>query len=187
VNLEAEGALQFGHSGPDRHFGCAALAECSYVFPTPWEPRLSADVCYASGDPDGTDGVSNTFRSPFPGDLRRLTGLLELVGLRNSYALGLGGSIGPVEGLRVGGSVRWLGLARAGAGWYDGSGEERTVAISGKELGREIDVFGRYRFTTLSGKDCRIEGGYALLEPGGALPVGTGIVQSVFAQVAFRF
>ena len=122
-----------------------------------------------------------------PGDLRLRVGLLGLVGLRNAVVLGVGLSFGPVENFRVGGDIRWLSVEDASAGWFDADGEAGRAPLAGRSLGREADVFGRYRFTTDSGKEGWVEGGYAVFEPAGDLPAGTGAVQGLYLETAFRF
>jgi len=185
VSATAEAAVQFGHRASDEHFAFMLSADGSYVFPTPWQVRLRAGASFASGDDDPVDGRSGTFRPPFPGDLRERLGLLELVGLSNVFAAGVGISFGPLDDFRIGADLRWLGVDETAAGYV---GPEGTpVALSGNKLGRELDVSGRYRFETLSGKDVWIEGGYAVFEPGAGMPGGTGTVQGLYLQTSFRF
>ena len=186
VSVEVEAAVQLGRRADDQHLATMASAEASYVFPTPWQVRVRGSFAFASGDDDPTDGESGTFQPPFPGDLRDRLGLLGLVGLRNAVVLGIGVSFGPVENFRVGGDIRWLGLEDVPAGWFDARGQTAGAAPTGRSLGREVDVSGRYRFTTKSGKEGWVEGGYAVFEPGD-LPVGTGAVQGLYLQTTFRF
>lgn len=73
-DYQIEGAYQFGEtrassSSLDRedldHSAFFARAELGYTFDTPWSPRLAAEVDYASGDDDPTDGNNNRFDSLF--------------------------------------------------------------------------------------------------------------------------
>ena len=185
VTAAAEAAVQLGHRARDEHRAYMFSLEGSYVFPTPWQVRLRGGVSFASGDDDPADGRSGTFLSPSPGDLRERLGLLELVGLSNCLVAGAGISFGPVDDFRIGADLRWLSVAETAAGYAKPDGT--PVVLSGDELGRELDVSGRYRFETLSGKDVWIEGGYAVFEPGAGMPAGTGTVQGLYLQAAFRF
>ncbi len=185
VAASAEAALQFGHRAGDEHLAFMLSLEGSYVFPTPWQVRMRGGVSFASGDDDPADGKSGTFRPPFPGDMREKLGLLELVGLSNVLAAGVGISFGPRDDFRIGADLRWLSVADVAAG-YEGP-EGTPVALSGSKLGRELDISGRYRFETPSGKVAWIEGGYTVFEPGGGMPSGTGAVQGLYLQATFRF
>jgi hypothetical protein len=185
VSAAADAAFQVGHRAQDEHRAYMFSLESSYVFPTPWQVRLRGGVSFASGDDDPADGRSGTFLPPSPGDLREKLGLLELVSLSNVLVAGVGISFGPVEDFRIGADLRWLSVAEAAAGYSKPDGT--PVVLSGDELGRELDVSGRYRFGTLSGKDVWIEGGYAVFEPGAGMPTGTGTVQGLYLQASFRF
>jgi hypothetical protein len=187
-HIDAEAAVQFGHRGPDRHSAGLYSFRGSYVFPTPWEVRVRAGLETASGDPDSADGRSGTFKPPFPGDMRDRVGLLDLVGLRNVEAITIGVSFGPVENFRVGLDIRWLRLQEVSAGWFGASGELREdITPSGPDLGREVDLSGRYHFTTLSGKEVLIDGGYAIFEPDPQDCPGAKLVQGLYLQTSLRF
>lgn len=185
VSASAEAAVQLGHRARDEHAAFMLSAEGSYVFPTPWQVRLRAGASFASGDDDPSDGRSGTFRPPFPGDVREKVGLLDLVGLTNVLAAGTGISFGPVEDFRIGADLRWLRVAETAAGFTGPDGS--AVLLLGRELGRELDISGRYSFRTLSGKDVWIEGGYSVFEPGAGMSAGTGSVQGLYLQASFRF
>ena len=188
LDVDAEAVVQFGYRGPDGHLAGLFSCQASYVFPTPWQVRVRAGLETASGDPDSVDGRSGTFKPPFPGDMRDRVGLLDLVGLRNIEVIGLGVSFGPVENFRVGLDIRWLRLQEVSAGWLGPSGELREdVTPSGPDLGREVDLSGRYHFTTLSGKEVRIDGGYAIFEPDAQDCRGLGLVQGLYLQTSLRF
>jgi len=185
VSAEAEAAVQFGHRAQDEHLAFMLMFEGAYVFPTPWQVRLRGALSFASGDGDPVDGQSGTFRPPFPGDMREKLGHLDLVDLSNVLVAGVGISFGPLDDFRIGGDLRWLRVSEVAAG-YEGP-DGTPVALSGEKLGRELDISGRYRFETLSGKDVWIEGGYAVFEPGAGMPAGTGTVQGLYLQTSFRF
>jgi hypothetical protein len=189
VGLDLEAAVQFGRRASDDHFAAMGAAWASYTFPTPWRVRVRAGAEAGSGDEDPSDGESGTFRAPFAGDRRDTLGLLRLAGPANSLVYGAGISFGPIAEFRIGADVRWLRLPEPAAGWLDAGG--RTLldagALRASALGRELDVSGSYRFTTESGKDVSIEGGWAVFEPGGGLPEGTGTVHGLYLQTSFRF
>jgi hypothetical protein len=185
VAAAAEAALQFGHRAQDEHFAYMLSFEGSFVFPTPWQVKLRGGLSFASGDDDPLDGRSGTFLPPFPGDMREKLGLLELVSLSNVLVAGVGISFGPIDDFRIGADLRWLSVAEAAAG-YDGP-DGTPVALVGDQLGRELDISGRYRFETDSGKVVWIEGGYSVFEPGAGMPIGTGAVQGLYVQTSFRF
>jgi hypothetical protein len=187
LDLDAEAGVQFGHRGPDRHLAGFFSCQTSYVFPTPWQVRLRAGLETASGDADPVDGRSGTFAPPFPGDMRDRLGLLDLVGLRNIEAVTLGASFGPIENFRVALDFRWLRLQEVEAGWLDSDGERQVPGPSGPDLGREIDASGRYRITTLSGKELWIDGGFSIFEPDRDLRLNSGQVRSLYLQTALRF
>jgi len=187
LSFEAELAVQLGRLGGLDHLAAMGAGSVAYVWPTPWEVRLSARAVYASGDRDPSDEKSGAFVAPFPGDLRADTGLLGLVGLRNSSAAGLGLSFEPLENLRVGAEVRWLGLAEDSDYWYDAEGEPRAVAVGGRYLGRELAIRGSYVITTSSGKELSVDGGYAVFEPASTISGDPATVQGLYLQATLRF
>ncbi len=187
VSLEAEAAVQFGRRGADPHRAAMASAEVAYVFPTPWRVKVRGGFVFASGDADPLDGKSGTFEPPFAGDLRDRLGLLRLAGLRNIRAAGAGVSFAPVEDFRIGADVRWLALDATSEDWLDADGAVPKAGLTGRALGREIDISGRYLFRSASGKEGRIEGGFAIFEAGAGLPAGTGSVTALYLETAFRF
>jgi hypothetical protein len=178
--FELEGAFQAGRSGPDEHSASMAGAHVSYSFPTPLLARVRAGIEAASGDDDPNDGTSHAFRPLFPADMRDTLGMLSLVEQSNCIVFTVGGSFGPLEDFRVGADVRWVRLHHDTDSW-------NGVDPDGTQLGWELDVSGRYSFTTPSGKEVWIDGGIAIFEPEAALAGVATAIQAFYLQAAFRF
>jgi hypothetical protein len=186
LGFELESAVQGGEVGDESHSALLAAASVSYTFPTPWRVEVHAGTEYGTGDSDPADGRSEGFRSLFPGDMRRYTGVTGYLGQRNVLIWNIGGSFGPLVDFRIGGDVRWLRLNHLADAWHDVYGLN-TTAVADRDLGWEAAVYGRYNLVTESGREMWFEGGYAVLEPGAAFVTPTGTVQVLYMQVTFRF
>lgn len=186
-SFELEAALQLGRLNGLEQVATMCVLAASYTWPTPWQVRLGGRLAYASGDKDPSDNVSGSFISPFPGDLREDIGLIGVVGLRNAYVTSVVLGFTPLEDLHLSVCARWLSLDEPSDGWYAADGALRPISASQPYLGRELDIKGSYVFTTSSGKEFSVSGGYAVFEPASSIPAAPSRVQALYLQATLHF
>jgi len=147
------------------HFAFFEHAEAGWSFAAPWSPRLLAQVDYASGDDDPTDGRNGRFDTLF--GARRFdfgpTGIYGPFARANLITPGLRLKLRPAKAVSSFVAVRPFWLAEDRDAWV-GTGLRDPTGSSGRYLGTQVEL--RLRFDVLPG-NVRIEGGFAHLFAGG--------------------
>ena len=158
VDYEIESAVQSGKNVTEDHAAWLFHGELGFSFRTSWRPRLSLYYDFASGDCDPEDGKSNRFDTLYGARSFEYppTGIYGPIYRTNIETPGMGMELTPFEGLTITISYRELRLASAQDTWV-GSGLQDLTGESGKSLGQNFEIRGRYR----ANSHLIIESGYA--------------------------
>jgi len=157
-------ACQVGDFGRDDIRAYGLNARAGWTFDTAWQPRLGAELTYASGDHDPTDGRHETFDGVF-GAGARYYGRMNLFAWKNLEDYQTGLSVTPVKGLKVALDYHFFRLAEAKDAWYYGNGKAQRCDVTGDAgdtLGHELDLIARYKLSD----HLTLMGGYAHFFPG---------------------
>ena len=141
-----------------------ADARLGYTFDHPWQPRLGAEVSYASGDDDPNDGEWQTFDGVV-GAIDRYYGRINFVSWMNVIDCQLSLSCRPLRRTMVSIDYHCFRLAEARDGWYWCSGRparQDPTGDAGRDLGQEIDLIVSYKHS----KHLKLMAGYAHFFPG---------------------
>lgn len=153
IQVELETTLQLGNRGPQdiRAYGLAL--DFRYRTGGRSAPVLFGGYSYGSGDTDPADDRLETFSPLFP-DTHRHLGAIDYVGWSNTRAFRLGAAITPKPELTFEVWSHFFGRASTGDHFYRAEGYlvghpleiyRRAVAGAGAEIGREVDLFVRWR------------------------------------------
>lgn len=123
----------------------AVAATGGHTFEADWKPRLGAEVTFASGDDDPTDGDRGTF-DPVYTFGHFYQGYADLFAWKNGIDAALRASVKPAEGLTVALHVHNFRLAEERDAWYRANGaavrRDRTGS-SDPTVGSEVDLHAR--------------------------------------------
>ena len=126
-----------------RAYGYHAMV--AYTIKAKWEPRISFEYSYASGDSNPDDGDHETFQGAF-GARDKMYGRMNLFHWRNLRDLEAGLTLKPVRGLSMKLSFHKFLLAERRDAWYLNQNAYRdTTGRSGDDIGREFDAVVKYR------------------------------------------
>jgi hypothetical protein len=143
---------QLGDWGNDdlRAYGCHVLA--AYRFSkVPWEPRISVEFSYASGDDNPEDGERGTFDGVF-GERDEMYGRMNLMEWKNLQDAQFNLELNPLKTLSCKIALHKFWLAEEKDAWYHNHEVYRDVTgNSGKELGVEVDVTVSKSITAIPG------------------------------------
>ncbi|MFO0983780.1 MAG: alginate export family protein [Planctomycetota bacterium] len=179
---------QFGSRAGDRVSAEAAAAVAGVTFAgAPWQPRLSLEYDYATGDRDPDDGKLETFDSLFP-FCHFYQGFMDVFCWKNGsdLALRLGARPDPSWTLEL--AAHDFHLAEAKDAWYDALGNpvrRDPTGRSGRHVGEEVDLTARVQAT----ENLNVWFGWGHLFPG-AFVRSTGSAEDVdwvFAQAVVSF
>ena len=182
VDVDVEGAYQWGEVGNGQVDALMIGSEVRYTFALDYKPQVSLGFDYGSGD-RSPDGGVQTWNHLFPSG-RRILGYMNLVGRQNVASAFAGGVLQPLDPLTT--YLRWHFFWRASRrdGLYNAGGRlVRDGALgNSREIGSEMDLslkwqFDRHFFTLLgyshffagdfvreSGKGDDVDFGYLLLQ-----------------------
>ncbi|MFW6163194.1 MAG: alginate export family protein [Planctomycetota bacterium] len=141
-----------------------ANARLGYTFAHPWQPRLGAELSYASGDPDPADGDVETFDGVF-GAIDKMYGRINFVAWMNMVDYQASLSFKPLPRTKVSIDYHLFRLDEARDAWYWCSGRparQDPTGAAGKDLGQEIDVIVSYKHN----QRLKLMAGYAHFFPG---------------------
>ncbi|MFH1673270.1 MAG: alginate export family protein [Pseudomonadota bacterium] len=128
-----------------------------------WEPRVSAEFSYASGDDDPQDGERGTFDGVF-GARDSKYGRMNLMDWKNLQDAQLNLELKPVKSLGLTLELHKFWLAEEKDAWYLNQQVYRDkTGNSGNELGVEFDFIGKY-ITRIKGLE--VQFGYGHFWPG---------------------
>lgn len=155
---------QSGNWGNDdlKAYGYHVLAGYKFDSVT-WEPRISAEFSYASGDEDPNDRDRGTFDGVF-GARDKMYGRMNLMDWKNLQDAQLNLEFKPLKNLSFKAELHKFRLTEDKDGWSLNTKVYRDkTGQSGNELGSEFDIVGKY-ITPLKGLE--IQFGYGHFRPG---------------------
>ncbi len=139
--FEAESAWQFGKVAQLDHFAHFQHLQLGYTFKLPWQPSITGQYDYASGDRDPYDNKSGNFDTLF--GARRWeygpTGIYNWMYRSNINTPALYFGLKPGRKLELIPSVRWLWLAQARAPWV-GTQLRDLEGLSGTYVGSSMEL-----------------------------------------------
>ncbi len=184
IHYEVETVWQFGKSGDQDHFAYFQHAEMGYSFKKAWNPGISLQYDYASGDNDPEDNRSGRFSTLF--GARRFdfnpTGIYGPFYRSNINTPGIRIVLNPVKELQIMAAHRGFWLASAKDAWV-GSGFQDLTGNSGKSLGQNFEL----RILWKTNSNLTVECGYARFFKGSYLdrvPRGPGTEGSNFFYIS---
>lgn len=154
VQLDLEGAYQFGERGFQSIRAYGLALEAGFVFGSKWRPTLRAGYVLGSGDEQGNDNRSETFANLFP-NAHGFLGAMDYASWSNVSAPYIGLNFSPREKLSFGADWYVLGLQNEHDAWYRAGGfnigtpqefYRRAVPGAGKHIGNEFDVYANYLY-----------------------------------------
>lgn len=178
---------QEGHWGNDdlRAYGYHLLA--GYQFhDVVWDPGISAEFSYASGDGDPNDGNRGTFDGVF-GAKDKMYGRMNLMAWNNLQDAQFNLEFKPLKKLKFKAEFHKFWLADDKDGWPLNAKVYRDkTGRSGNELGTEFDIVGKY-ITPLEGLE--IQFGYGHFRAGEFVEKVADDVEAnwCFLQAQYKF
>jgi hypothetical protein len=160
-------AWQTGNEGPGNHRAFAGVAELGHTFASAWQPRLSAQYVYATGDADPDAAGSQRFERLF--GFQRPFSASDYIQWENLRAPKLRLEFAPVPAVRIDAGVSRYRLDSATDRWNAANLRDPT-GQSGRSIGTEVDA--RVRFPM--GRHIAATIGYAWFEPGGFAAATSG-------------
>lgn len=133
---------QFGSYGKDTLRAFGANGALGVSLPLPFDPRITAQFTWGSGDSDPNDGVHGTFDGVFGGADIMFYGYLNLFFWANIRDYEVDLRLRPLENVTVKVQYHYFSLDRARDAWYTTSRTKLRVdpsGTAGSSLGHEID------------------------------------------------
>jgi len=147
IDYDVELAVQVGTLGGDDIRAGMMGAQVGYNIDASSKPRVWLGFDYGSGDDDPTDGESQTFNQLYPLGHAYL-GLIDVLGRQNVYDVNVGGTVQPVEPMKLtlANHAFWVpttddALYNVGGAPFRGGGTG-----SSSYVGYEIDLTATWRF-----------------------------------------
>ena len=186
-NYELESAWQFGSTNNLSHSAHFQHGSFGYTAPLRWEPNLSVNYDYASGDSEPRDKRFGTFDTLFGARSFELnsTGIYGPFLRSNLHTPGLNLQLRPKTKLQIEVSYRLFWLAQPTDHWVD-SGLHDPTGNSGSFLGQQIEAKLRMDVQDYF----HVEFGYAHLFKGDYLarvPMSPATPNSNFVYAAVNF
>lgn len=186
-DFELDYARQFGSFANDDVRAWVTTLVAGYTFEnTPWQPRLSEEFNYASGDQQSGDGVHGTYDTYFQ-DFHRHHGILDLLGRRNTRNFKSGFHFTPHNKTTVRVDHLLIWLASRTDSYYRHSGSVLVPGVANGAasgyVGNEFDVQFEYRWSP----EYRFGGGFSRLFPGAFLQETTPASNSSLGYVFVEF
>lgn len=188
VDVDFEGGYQWGEVAETDVEAYFFAGEVGLAYPgQAWRPRVHVGLDYASGD-RGPAGDLGTFNQLFPLGHAWL-GLMDFVGRQNVIALSVGATVRPVDRLTLLARLHHFELAEERDALYNAGGGILRAPDHGNgvaEVGRELDVVGKYRLNDLTA----LEVGYGHFFAGELLEETPGPAEDVdwlYLQVLVTF
>ncbi|RLF61238.1 MAG: hypothetical protein DRN37_01395 [Thermoplasmata archaeon] len=151
-----------------------------------WTPRISAEFSYPSGDDNPKDGERGTFGGVF-GARDKMYGRMNLMDWKNLQDAQINLQLKPTEKLSFKAELHKFRLAETKDAWYLNQKMYRDkTGGSGRNLGMEFDIVGRY-VTAL--KRLEVQYGYGHFSPGGFVKKMADNVDAnwCFMQIHYKF
>lgn len=142
-DYQIETSRQWGSIAATRHRASAiSLLAGRTVGAHGWNPRVSGEYNYASGDGNPNDGTHRTF-DHLLGTNHLFYGLVDAVGWQNMHNVRAGIDAKPTKRLQVNVDYHWLWLANANDALYDVAGRATVRPRAGntaRAIGTELDA-----------------------------------------------
>lgn len=155
--------VQRGVHGRDAVRAYGVNAKASARLAETWEPRLTAQVTWGSGDEDPDDGVAGTFDGVFGGADMAFYGYLNIFYWPNLRDHEVTFDLAPHSKLSLQASYHYMMLSDPGDAWYSTSSKavrQDPSGASGSELGHELDA--RAIWQAWAGAELLVAGGVFL-------------------------
>ncbi|MEM4721083.1 MAG: alginate export family protein [Candidatus Methanomethylicaceae archaeon] len=164
VNYDSTIVKEFGKWASDTINAYGVVLTLGYTFDTLWKPNLIMQYVNGSGDRDPSDGEHGTFDGVFGGADTVLYGWMNLFFFQNIREHRLDLILTPSETMTLRGEYHYFMLDKAKDAWYSPSGAQRRDkgGDSGRELGHEVDLTAKKRFSN----DLELLCGYSFFIPG---------------------
>ena len=150
VSWEVEGGYQWGqHTEEGKQRSGFFTAVIGRGLSLPGRPKIEAGLDWARGDRNSADGSRQTFVQLFP-LAHAYLGYMDLVARQNILAVNLRATAQPTTKLSLQATVFDFNLDQATDALYNAGGapiRRDTTGVAGKDVGREIDVQGKYQLT----------------------------------------
>lgn len=136
---------QFGENGTQKHRASGYVAEVGYSFKYPWQPRLSLNYGYGSGDKNPKDGANQRFEKFF--GFGRAWSSSDYLQWENIESVKSRVEFTPTKKLRIDSSYGLYWLASSSDRWNKVGLRDKT-GTKGDFIGQEFDSRIRYKVTT---------------------------------------
>ncbi len=145
-DFEVEVAKQVGNSGALDADAQMAVAILGYTFAINWEPRLSFEFDYASGDGNRTDGKRQTFDNIHPTN-HLFYGYMDFVSLQNINNYRLQIKADPTKNLNLQTDLHFIYLDSSKDNLYGANKAIKRATVVGADthVGSEIDLLAKYQ------------------------------------------
>jgi hypothetical protein len=147
----AEYVGQHGYYSTDRISASAASGVLGWtVKQGGWQPRLSTEFNYASGDNTSKDGTRNTFDQFYPSN-HGYYGMMDQFGWKNMKNYRAGFDFIPATKLKIRGDFNEFYLATTQDGLYNSSGSSIVLnrQATSSHVGSEINTVALYQWTKI--------------------------------------
>ena len=150
-DCEVELTGQRGDIGPSRLASWAFTAVGRHMWnDISWRPTAVAEMSFASGDRNASDGVVNTFDQLYPTNHGKY-GVVDQVGRRNMKDVSGGVWLHPFKRVIVKAEAHSFWLANRHDGLYTAGGGVSIPAVAGgaisSDVGRELDVMSDFHLS----------------------------------------
>jgi hypothetical protein len=180
-------AAQFGKYGRDRLRAAGGSGSLGVTAPTPWKPRLRAQLTWGSGDADPNDGNHGTFDGVYGGRDIYFYGYLNLFFWANLWDAELDFSVQPSSRATAYIEYHHFRLAEPRDAWYS-TGLQAVrrdpTGRSGTDLGGELDfrvVWALSKHIELMGGCGRFMAGSYVKSTGPSAPATWFFSQAVYS------
>lgn len=184
-NVDVTGVKEFGHSGKKTVDAYGYVAKGGYRWDTPYQPKVSTGITYASGDKNPNDATVQTFTAPFGMNDGPYYGRADIVIWSNikDIEAGIEAKILPDLDALIG--VHRFYLADENDKWYE-FGYKNNPGNHSTHVGDEIDLTLDYK----AGSSLRVLGIVSYFQPGDFIRTN-GIARNdaskIFLQFEYRF
>ena len=146
IDLELEAAKQVGNSGSLDVDAQMVVALLGYTFDHSWQPRLSFEFDYASGDNDSSDGERETFDNLYPTN-HLYYGFMDFVSLQNINIYRFQWQAKPMKKLDIESDYHLIYLDTPKDNLYSAGRTIKRATRAGADsyVGSEIDLLAKYK------------------------------------------
>jgi hypothetical protein len=185
LNVDAEGAYQFGNWSSDDIRAWAAHAGASYILSTKYALTISGEGNWATGDENSTDGERESFDNLYPTN-HKFYGYGDFAQWNNAENYRVGLSIKPSARTTLSADYHFFRLDTTNDAWRNAGGATvmaaRTFA-SDRDLGGELDLLVKHKYND----HLEFLGGYSIFRMSQANPANGLEENAQFWYLQSRF